>query len=332
MTDQQIVPLIEDPLAEALHFLRMDGMFYCRSELTAPWSATMPPLTDSVWFHVVTAGAVMLVDSTGHVHHLSEGDVAVLPHGVGHIITDTLNAPAPMVFDLPHEYISRQYAIMRHGGGGAPTTILCGVVQIGSPAARLLVKQLPEVITIDAATSGSDWLWFPSLMTMIANETRTTRPGGETVVTRLCDILVIQTIRAWIEREPTHHGWLAALRDPTIGRAITLIHRDPAHGWTVAELAAEVAMSRSGFATRFTELVGESPKSYLTSWRMQLGRSFLEDGLTIAEVATRLGYQSEAAFSRAFKRVTGVPPSHARHRQEPMNTGMSGANEFTGGL
>ena len=314
MTDEPIVPLIEDPLAEALHFLRMDGMFYCRSELTAPWGVTMPALDDSVWFHVVTAGTARLTDSTGTIHHLREGDVAVLPRGAGHAIADTDEALVPSVFDVPHEYISRQYAIMRHGGGGDPSTILCGVVQIGSPAARQLVEQLPEVITVDAATSGSEWLSFPTLMTMIANETRTTRPGGETVVTRLCDILVIQTIRAWIERQPATQGWLAALRDPMIGKAITAIHRNPAHNWAVAELAEEVAMSRSGFATRFTELVGASPKNYVTQWRMQLGRSMLEDDVSIAQVATNLGYQSEAAFSRAFKRVTGMPPSHARRR------------------
>lgn len=315
MTELPIVPTIEDPLAEALHFLRMDGMFYCRSELTAPWGVAMPALPDSVWFHVVTAGSARLTDATGEVHHLSEGDVAVLPHGAGHVIDDGDGASTPSVFDVPHEYISRQYAIMRHGGDGQPATILCGVVQIGSPAARQLVEQLPQVITVDAASSGSEWQWFPTLMSMIADETRTVRPGGETVVTRLCDILVIQTIRAWIERQPATHGWLAALQDPTMGHAISAIHRDPSRSWTVAELAAEVAMSRSGFATRFTELVGDSPKRYLTQWRMQLGRSMLEDDHSIAEVAARLGYRSEATFSRAFKRVTGVPPSNARLRR-----------------
>lgn len=312
MTDSHTVPLIKDPLAEALHFLRMDGMFYCQSELSAPWGVTMPPMEDSIWFHVITSGSAQLTDSTGLVHNLRDGDVAVLPHGVGHVIADSADAEMPLVFDVPHDYISRQFAIMRHGGGGAATNILCGVVQIGSPAARVLVGQLPEVITIDAATSGSDWMWFPSLMNMMANETRVTRPGGETVVTRLCDILVIQTIRAWIEQQPASHGWLAALRDPIMGHAIAMIHRDPARDWTVASLASEVAMSRSGFAARFADLVGESPKQYVTGWRMQLGRGLLEDGLPILEVATQLGYQSEAAFSRAFKRVTGLSPSHAR--------------------
>jgi len=313
MTDTHRVPLIEDPLAEALHFLRMDGMFYCQSELTAPWGVSMPPMADCLWFHVVTAGSCELTDSTGHVHRLRDGDVAVLAHGVGHAIADTSDAPCPTVFDVPHDYISRQFAIMRHGGGGDPANILCGVVQIGSPAARVLVAQLPEVIVVNAASSGSDWMWFPNLMALMANETRTARPGGETIVTRLCDILVIQAIRAWIEVEPASHGWLAALRDPVIGRAIALVHRDPARNWTVESLAAEAAMSRSGFAARFSELVGESPKQYVTNWRMHLARSMLEhDDLSVLETATRLGYQSEASFSRAFKRVTGLPPSAAR--------------------
>lgn len=324
MDQPPTIPLVEDPLAEALHLLRMDGMFYCQSELTAPWGVTMPPMDDSVWFHVVTSGSGVLTDSSGRVHQLGEGDVAVLPHGVGHTVADTPTAEKPVVFDVPHDYLSRQFAIMRHGGGGQPARILCGVVRIGSPAARVLVQQLPEVIVVDGASSGSDWIWFPHLMTLMASETRTIRPGGETIVTRLCDILIIQAIRAWIERNPAPNGWLAALRDPTIGQAIALLHRDPSRDWTVTELAAEVAMSRSGFAARFGELVGESPKQYLTNWRMQLARSLLEDGMPILEVAHQLGYQSEAAFSRAFKRVTGYPPSHARHKSHDLYDPLEG--------
>ena len=274
----------------------------------------MPAMPDSVWFHVVATGSALLTDSAGITHHLTEGDVAVLPHGLGHQVHDTPTSATPLVFDVPHDYISQQFAIMRHGGGGDASRILCGVTQTGSPASRLLVQQLPEVIVIDSSTSGSDWLWFPHLMTLLASETRTPRPGGETIITRLCDILIVQAIRAWIESNPTTTGWLAALRDPTIGPAIAAMHRNPAHNWTVAELASEVAMSRSGFAARFVDLVGESPKRYLTSWRMEVARSLLEDGLSILDVATRLGYGSEAAFSRAFKRTTGTPPSQARNR------------------
>ena len=320
MTSDNPIPQIEDPLAEALHFLRMDGMFYCQSELSAPWGLTMPAMEGSLWFHMVSRGKAQLIDSSGRTHRLQEGDVVVLPHGSGHRLADSRSTSPVLVFDVAHDYVSRQFAVLYHGGGGQPTSLMCGVLQTGSPAARVLTQYLPEVITIDAATRGSDWPWFTSLMTLLANETRTVQPGGETVVTRLCDILVIQTIRAWIERQPNHSGWLGALQDPVIGHAIGLIHRNPGRNWTVSDLAAQVALSRSGFGARFTELVGQSPMQYVTSWRMELARSLLEDGQSILETAIQLGYQSEAAFSRAFKRVTGFPPSHAKRHKNIAST------------
>ena len=149
-----------------------------------------------------------------------------------------------------------------------------------------------------------------STLRLIADEARELRPGHEAVLTRLGDVLVIQAIRSWIEANPlTRSGWLGALRDPQIGRAISLIHRDPGRGWTLAELAREVAMSRSAFAARFTELVGEPMMHYVTRWRMSLAFEALQDGgATVAEVAGRFGYRSEAAFSRAFKRVVAISP------------------------
>ena len=307
------VPTIIDPLAEALQFLRMDGMFYCPSELSAPWGIEMPHLPDSIWFHVVTSGTVRMLDATGAEHVIRQGEIAVLPHGAGHRAFDHPDSPTPVVFDLPHDYISRQYAILRHGGGGDTTNVICGVVRFGHPVARALVKVLPEMIRIDPSTE-SDWHWLPSVLSMMAAETRTPKPGGEAVVTRLCDILVIQAIRSWIENDPAAMtGWLGALRDPVIGNAIAMIHREPERDWTVAALASEVAMSRSGFSARFSELVGQSAMQYVTQWRMNVAVDLLrEEQLSIAAVATRLGYQSEAAFSRAFKRVTGQPPSVAR--------------------
>jgi AraC-like DNA-binding protein len=136
------------------------------------------------------------------------------------------------------------------------------------------------------------------------------------VITRLGDVLVIQAIRSWIETAPAARtGWLGALHDEQIGRALTLIHRDPARPWTVASLARELALSRSAFAARFTELVDEPAMRYVTRWRMQIAQSALEsEGATVAELADRLGYRSEAAFARAFKRVTGTPPGAARRR------------------
>lgn len=310
----QVIPGDADPLSEALHYLRMDGMFYCSSELSAPWGIDLPSMPDCLWFHVVTEGACTLIDSSGHEATVNAGDIVVLPHGAGHRALDIAGTPTPVVFDLPHEYVSRQYAILRHGGGGAPTRIICGVVQLGHPAARSLIEILPSIIHVKGAADRPDWEWLPTMLALIASETQGARPGGETVVTRLCDVLVIQAVRAWIETDPdAEQGWIGALRDPTIGRAIALIHKDPSRDWTVTSLAREVGMSRSGFSARFGELVGTSPKQYVTTWRMQLAEDILRREPTpILQIALDLGYHSEAAFSRAFKRETGMAPSHVR--------------------
>lgn len=321
MSDLHQVPVIDDPLADALRALRMDGLFYCPSELTSPWGVDLPVMDGCLWFHVITTGSCVVRSSDGAEHRASRGDVIVFPHGGHHAAYDTQAAATPTVFDLPHEYFSEQYAIMRHGGGGDLTTLICGVVRFDHPAARSLLELLPDMIHVDTTLDEERWHWFPGLLSLMASETRTPKPGGEAVVTRLCDILVIQTIRSWIDTNPdAQRGWIGALRDPVIGRAIALIHRDPARDWTVDGLAHEVAMSRSGFSARFTELVGVSPKHYVTTWRMQVAQDMLADReRSILHIAQELGYSSEAAFSRAFKRVVGVPPSSMRRDQSSPN-------------
>jgi len=310
------IPFVDDPLADALGSLRMDGMFYCPSELTAPWGVDMPHMDGCLWFHVVTSGACTMRDASGAEHAVRRGDVIVFPHGGGHTAYDRPHVATPVVFDLPHQYLSDQYAIMRHGGGGELTTLTCGVLRFGDPAAKNLIAMLPEMIHVQTADDPENWQWFPWLLSLMGTETRAPKPGGEAVVTRLCDILVIQTIRSWIDTAPeAQHGWIGALRDPVVGQAIAMIHKDPARAWTVEELGNEVAMSRSGFSSRFTDMVGESPKQYVTRWRMQVAEERLRTtDASILEIASSLGYGSEAAFSRAFKRVVGVPPSQLRQK------------------
>jgi AraC-like DNA-binding protein len=302
-----------DPLGEALHFLRMSGVFYCRSEFTAPWGLDLPPLPGCLMFHVVTAGRCWLEVEGAEARLLQPGDLALVPHGEGHVLASEPGAAAAQLFDLPRELVSERYEILRHGGGGAATTIICGAVRFEHPAAHHLVRLLPKVIGVEVWSSPQRE-WLQSTLRLMAAEAQELRPGGETIITRLSDILVIQAIRSWIAEDSTvHKGWLGALRDRQIGRAILLIHRDPARAWTVASLAAEVAMSRSAFAARFTELVGEPAMHYVARWRMHVALSLLkEEGATLGELAGRLGYQSEAAFSRAFKRFLGVSPGSAR--------------------
>jgi AraC-like DNA-binding protein len=302
-----------DPLGEALHAVRMDGAFYCRSELTAPWGLTLPPMDGYVWFHVVTAGGLLLEAPGGEPVTLRPGDLALVAHGGGHTLRSEPGAPVPGILDLEREEVSLRYEILRHGGGGAPTGLVCGAVRLGHPAARRLVEALPAILHVEAGeTLGPGWM-DPTLRLMAA-EARELRPGGEAVITRLADILVIQTLRTWIEHDPAaRQGWLGALRDRHVGRALALIHREPDRDWTVDALAGELAMSRSAFAARFTMLVGEPAMHYLTRWRMHLALDRLAGGDdTVAEVADRFGYRSEAAFARAFKRVIGTPPGAVR--------------------
>lgn len=311
-----------DPLGEALHFLRMTGSFYCRSELTAPWGLGMPPMDGCLWFHVVTSGRCWLEVEGAEPRCLQPGDFALVPHGAGHRLWTEPGAATPNVVELPQKLVSERYSLLQHGGGGAASTLICGVVHFDHPAAHQLVKLLPRLIHQDASSS-PHLEWMQSTLRLMAAEAAELRPGGETVITRLADVLVIQAIRSWIQKDPAAQtGWLGALQDPQLGRALVLIHRDPSRPWTLASLAAEVAMSRSAFAARFTERVGEPAMHYVTRWRMHLALNLLqEESAGLGELAGRLGYQSEAAFSRAFKRYIGTSPGAVRRSpRQPLTT------------
>jgi AraC-like DNA-binding protein len=305
-----LFPAVQDPLGEALHFLRMSGTFYCRSELTAPWGVEMPVLPGCLIFHVITSGRAWLDVRGAEKKLLQPGELALVPHGEGHRMASEPRARMAKLFDLPRELISERYEILRYGGGGAPTTMICGAVELDHPAARQLIQLLPKLICLD----GSEMEWLHNTLRFMVAEARELRPGGEAVLTRLADIVVIQAIRSWIERDAAARtGWLGALKDRQIGPALLSIQHEPARDWTVASLAARAAMSRSAFAARFTALVGEPPMQYLARWRMQVAVTALkEERASIAELAGRLGYQSEAAFSRAFKRFIGVSPGAVR--------------------
>ncbi len=305
-----------DPLGEALHFLHMSGVFYTRSEFTAPWGLALPPFPGCLMFHVVTSGRCWLKVEGLDPQFLQPGDLALVPHGEGHKLLSEPGASAEKLFDLPREQISERYEILKHGQGGETANLICGTVRFDHPAAHQLVRLLPKLICIEAWQS-PQMEWIQSTLRLMAAEARELRPGGETIITRLADILVIQTIRSWMAEDPlAQTGWLGALQDKQIGYAILLIQRDPARVWTVASLADEVAMSRSAFAARFKELVGESPMQYVSRWKMNMALTWLKnEDVSLGEIADRISYQSEAAFSRAFKRFIGVSPGAARRNK-----------------
>ena len=307
------IPPPTDPLGEALHLLRLTGSVYARSELTAPWGVNLPPLEGHMMFHIVIAGHCWLEIDGSEPLLLERGALALVPHGLGHQLVDERGRPCVDFFDLPIERVTERYERLTWGGGGDECRLICVVVRVDHAAAERLIDALPPVLFLDAWEGGDD-RWLTDTLRFIAREAECLRPGGETVITRLADILAIQMVRHWIETEAdANSGWIAALRDDRLGRAIAAIHREPGTEWTLESLARTAAMSRSAFAARFTEVVGEPAMRYLTRWRMQLARTALrESDDSLLLVAERFGYRSEAAFCRAFKREFGVSPGSDR--------------------
>lgn len=305
-----------DVLTDVLSSLRLRGRLFCRTELSAPWTLIVPP-DELAHFHVVESGRCWVhLDGEEHARELASGDLVVLPHGRGYRLTDSSQAPPVRLADLlarQRQDDSGACTVLRHGGGGPEARMICGSFHFEGREGHPLLSLLPPVVHLPAE-GGSEGGWLEMTLKLLSHEARHPRPGTETLITRLIDILFIQVVRAWIESLPEGRGgWLGALRDRQIGTALGCIHREPQRAWSVAALASTVLMSRSAFAARFTALVGEPPLSYLTRWRMHLAADLLRGkGLSLSEVAKRIGYESEAAFSRAFKRRLGASPGSFR--------------------
>lgn len=304
-----------DVLTDVLGTLKLRGRVFCCSELTAPWSMLLSP-SEYAHFHVVESGESWIkLDNENEVTKLSKGDLIILPHGQGHLLSDNPATPPVPLNQLLKNRNSSGCHLMRYGGGGAQTLMTCGSFRFESAADNPLLPILPPLIHIRSGQNNAAQ-WLDPTLKMLAYESRHPRTGSETIITRLTDIIFVQAVRAWIETQPSEQGgWLGALRDRQIGSALGLIHREPDRDWSVSSLASQVAMSRSPFAAKFSALVGEPPLAYLTRWRMHLAADLLNDNLTVSEVAVRVGYESEAAFSKAFKRRFGLAPGAYRREK-----------------
>lgn len=306
-----------DRLARVLHTLRMRSTFYSHAELGEPWAFEMPAIPGSISFHVLTTGTCWLRLPGADPLQLHAGDLALVPHGLGHDLASAEHGtPGPRVDLLPQQYLTDHYSLLQYGGTGRSTQMICGIVSFDDPAARELMHTLPQVLyiggdTVSTASSIRDTL------RLMASELSQPQPGGEAVATRLADILVVQAIRAWLSTNlDTGAGWLRAIQDPRIGRALEAIHTEPGGEWTLERLAQVATLSRSSFSTRFTELVGEAPIAYLTRWRMNIAHARLRDeNTTVSRLAAELGYQSEAGFNRAFTRIIGCTPGSIRRQR-----------------
>lgn len=314
MTHQHHVPEHNDYLGEALHLLKLNGTFYCQSELRAPWGIDMPPFDDCLMIHVITAGHCWLtLDADAAPMPVQQGSLVMLPHGRGHRITSDPGQSTTPLFDIPVHHLSERYDLMHFGGSGELSRAICCVARFDHVAGQQLIRSLPPVLVVNSWEE-AEGSWLQSTLRYMAHEAQQLSPGGETVMSHLSDILIIQAIRSWLLNSPqASTGWLATLRDKQLGRPLAAMHRHPDEDWTLERLAQLANMSRSGFSARFTERMGEPAMRYLTRWRMQTARQRLESSSeSMMAVAERLGYRSEAAFSRAFKRVFGEAPGRLR--------------------
>lgn len=307
-THQRDIPTPQDPLGETLYSLRLNGVIYAKSELTAPWGIDMPPLEGKIMFHIITQGACWLRLPDHADTYLQPGDIALLARGEGHLISYDEHIQCEPFFDIPVTQISKRFEFIQYGGGGETTLLTCGVLGFDTVVGQKLISQLPSIIHMKSGEGVTHSL--QELIKLMAEESKALSVGGEAIVAHLADIIVIKAIRHWLDHAPeANKGWLGALKDPKIGKALNAMHTNPESDWTLESLAAEVGMSRSGFSARFTEVIGTSAKQYLTEWRMGLARmKIMESPISLIELAEDLGYTSEAAFSRAYKRVFGVPP------------------------
>lgn len=308
-----------DVLTDVLQSIRLRSEVNGRLELTAPWGIEFDfGNLRHPYFHVVSQGSCWL-EVEGHPGpvQLASGDFVLLPRGGRSTLRDRPETrPVPIGEVLAasgreKEECSINRAV-RYGGGGAPTTLISGSFTFEDGGAAPLAEALPMLIHV-RGDAGEPVPWLAATLQFLVAESVSSLPGSETVRSRLADILFVQAIRAQIAAEPCQSaGWLRALADPQIGKALRLIHDRPGDPWTVESLADRAAMSRSAFAERFRDLVGIPPLRYLTRWRMHKAALMLRRGASVAEVTYTVGYETESSFGKVFKRYTGAAPGEYR--------------------
>ena len=302
----------DHPVGKLLDSLRMEGAFYTSSNLTRPWAMEMPPMPNCMMYHIVLEGAAefRVEDS---FFTLQEGDFVLFPKGDGHILSDGQCQTITPLAELPIESVTERYETLEFGGGGEASRMVCGAMLFQHPLAIKLLGILPPFISIPPDSEEAVSI-VNSVAALLKSESRSVSVGAEAVISRLADILVIAAMRQYLSQlDDAQTGWLTALEDGRIGKALKLIHDQPDRHWSLEELATAVNMSRTSFATQFKKLVGNSPMDYLTEWRMSLAYSRLQlTNDTMLSIALDIGYQSEAAFSRAFKKVIGKAPTDVR--------------------
>ena len=313
-----------DVLSEVLKVVKLDGAVFYNAEFSSPWSFQAPPSRmvapylkpgtgHVIIYHLLTEGRGHARLENGERVPLEAGDIVIFPHGDSHIIE---NGPRIKPVDNGKELVrifSQGLKLAQGGGGGEVTRFVCGYMACEPRLSQVFLAGLPGLFKVNIRNDASG-RWLENSIRFSVAEADASRAGGEAVLAKLSEVLFIETLRRYIGSLPDGQtGWLAGARDPEIGRALALMHRQPARPWTIADLAKEVGVSRSVFAERFRHYLSEPPMAYLTRWRLQLGAQMLAStSYSVAQVAAEVGYESEPAFNRAFKREFKLPPARFR--------------------
>lgn len=314
-----------DVLSEMLKAVKLDGAVFFHGEFSAPWCVRQPDgcsmasyLSASsshvIIFHLLTEGrGYARIEGNGRPVSLSPGDIVMFPHGDAHLMG---NGPPVTPVDSTaqlQQVLAEGKMVSQFGGGGELTKLICGYMACDSQLCQMFLSGLPPLLKINMRDTPSG-RWLEDTLRYSVQQADASGPGAIAVVAKLSEALFADTLRRYIETLPASQtGWLAGVRDPDIGKALALLHKQPAHAWTIASLAEAVGLSRSVLADRFRHYLSDTPMGYLTRWRLQLAAQMLSStSKSVAQVAGEVGYESEPSFNRAFKREIGIPPAQFR--------------------
>jgi AraC-like DNA-binding protein len=315
-----------DALSQTLSVVRLVGAIFLHGRFTAPWcyqsphaDAAAPYLEPTaervVIFHLVTEGECWVELGNLPPMLLVAGDAVLFPQGDAHKMGSQPGLPPASGARL-NEVLARRPRLLSYGGGGATTKLVCGYLACDARLARMLLTGLAPVVKVGVRGSNSG-IWLEASLRYALAEARSPRPGGHGVLAKLAEVLFIEVLRIHMnEQTDGRTGWLAGVNDRVVGAALRALHAEPARAWTLEDLARVANSSRSVLAERFQHLVGQAPMQYLAQWRMLLATNLLtQSNAPLARIAEDVGYQTDTAFSRAFRREYGLPPAAWRRRQ-----------------
>jgi AraC-like DNA-binding protein len=314
-----------DVFSEILSGVKLNGALFFSAEFSAPWcfsspaANTLAPLLAPgaphlVIYHFMIDGTAVVQLPDGRSIELGPGDIVVIPHGDPHLMTSTKGATAAsLTSEIISKVKARDMRPMQAGGGGESARYVCGYMACDPFLSRPILGGLPAVFKVNIRTDRSGH-WLENSILHLVEEAASGRVGSDAMLAKLSEALFVDTLRRYVAGLPEQQtGWLAGARDPIVGKSLGLLHSRVAHPWTIAELADEVGISRTALVERFSRYLSEPPMTYLTRWRLQLAARSLENTPRgVSEIAGEVGYESEAAFNRAFKREFGEPPGRYR--------------------